>query len=66
MINFNLKQILYDQKISQNEFAKMTGIPKATISDLCNNKRKSIQFNHLLTIVKKLNITDFNDLFKVD
>ncbi|WP_072533800.1 helix-turn-helix domain-containing protein [Lactiplantibacillus plantarum] len=54
MIIFHLKELLQQQKISQNKFARMTGIRPNTINDLVNNKTKRLEiatFNKILKVI---------------
>lgn len=60
MIIFHLKELLQQQKISQNEFARMTGIRPNTINDLVNNKTKRLEiatFNKILKVIVRWGYT---------
>lgn len=52
MIIFHLEELLQQQKISQNELARMTGIRPNTINDLVNNKTKRLEIATLNKILK--------------
>lgn len=52
--------------MNQKEFAKLTGLRPATISQLVNNKYDRIQLSHLLAVMDALNTTDFNDLLTIE
>lgn len=52
MIIFHLEELLQQQKISQNEFARMTGIRPNTINDLVKNKTKRLEIATLNKILK--------------
>lgn len=53
MIIFHLEELLKQQQISQNKFARMAGIRPNTINDITNNN------------VKRLEITTLNKILKI-
>lgn len=55
MIIFYLKDCLKELNISQNKFARQSGIRPNTINDLCNNKTKRIEICTLEKIMSTLN-----------
>lgn len=59
---FKLKKLLDAKGISQKEFARMTGLREATVSEICNNTRTTINKKHLIIIMKALRITKLEDL----
>lgn len=55
MIKFQLDTILKANDISQNKFAKETGIRPNTINNIVNNKTKRIEVKTIDKIVKQIN-----------
>lgn len=53
MIIFHLEELLEKENISQNKFARITGIRPNTINDIVNNKVQRIE---LRTLTKILNV----------
>lgn len=64
-ITIKLKDILKEKNITQKELAEMTGLREATISELANNSRNAINKDHLILIMKALNITDLNRIINL-
>lgn len=64
-IRLRLKEILKESGISQIELSKMTGIGVATIANLVNNRTNTINRTQLLTIMKALDIENFNYIIEV-
>lgn len=54
MVIFHLKNLLKQQHLSQNEFARMTGIRPNTINDIANNKMRRIEVVTLNKILKAI------------
>lgn len=50
---------------TQKDFADDVELRAATISQLVNNKYDRIQLAHLLQLMQKLNITDFNEILEI-
>ena len=53
-----LDQIMYDRNLSVRQVSIMTGIPKSTISDICNGAMPRIDIMEKLAIGLKIKITD--------
>lgn len=64
-IRLTLDKHLLNRNLKQFEFAEMSGLRTATISQLVNNKYERIQLDHLLTIMETLDITDFNNILEI-
>ncbi|CAM3056129.1 helix-turn-helix domain-containing protein [Lactiplantibacillus plajomi] len=64
MIQSQLKSILEDRTISNDEFASMTGINPQTLTKLLSGRAKSISFSNLNTIARVLDM-NLDDLFVV-
>ena len=54
MIKTNLKDILYDQKMTQKELALKSGVMEYQISKIANNQMKDIMVGSLKKICKAL------------
>ena len=65
-INLKLDEALADRGLSQKQFSELTGIRRATISELCNLKRVQINIGQLVIIMLLLQITNINDLLEVE
>lgn len=65
VFNMKLKEVLERKGISQKELSRMTGIREGTISELANNSRTVYNKNHLIKIMKALNIVELSDLLEL-
>lgn len=54
MIYFNLKNILNKENLSQNKFAKDSGVRPNTINDIVNNYSQRLEIKTLNKIVQEL------------
>ncbi|MDA2738424.1 helix-turn-helix transcriptional regulator [Bacillus cereus group sp. Bc015] len=63
-IRCKLGEILKDRGITMQELSDLTGIRVATISELINMKRTTINVPHLIVIAMTLRITDMKDLLE--
>lgn len=61
-----LGDILVERGISQKEFAKMTGLREATISEFTNSRRLNINISHLTIIMASLNIYDIKEIIDIE
>ena len=64
--NINIKKLLNDYGISLRELSRLADIRHATLSELANNKRKSIHFDHIKRISEALNITDIRKIIEIE
>ena len=60
-----LDEHLKIKNLMQKEFAEESGLRKATVSQLANNKYDRIQLDHLLKVMETLEITDFNKILRI-
>lgn len=60
-----LKETLKKKNMSQYRLSEMTGITKASISEICNNKRDAINFSTLDKICDALDC-DISDILERD
>lgn len=65
-VNINIKKLLNDYGISLRELSRLADIRHATLSELANNKRKSIHFDHIKRISEALNITDIRKIIEIE
>jgi len=65
-IKIRLGDHLKNRGISQKEFSEMAGLREATVSQLVNNKYDRVQLSHLLTVMKTLEIHDFNKILTIE
>lgn len=65
-VNINIKKLLNDHGISLRELSRLADIRQATLSELANNKRKSIHFDHIKRISEALNITDIRKIIEIE
>lgn len=62
---FKLADILKEKNLTVRECAKLTGLRLATISDMMNGNKSSINLHHILVIMVCLRITDINDIVEI-
>lgn len=65
MIHIRLKEILNERQLTQKELSVMTNIKPATISEIANDQRTTINKKHLETIIDVLEITDISDIIEI-
>lgn len=65
MIHVRLKEILNERKITQKQLSEMTNIKAATISEIANDQRTTINKKHLETIIDTLKITDIGEIIEI-
>ncbi|WP_145040978.1 helix-turn-helix transcriptional regulator [Paenibacillus sp. Y412MC10] len=61
-LHIKLQEVLDERGLKQKELAALTGIRLGTISEICNNRRSTINREHLEIIAEKLDITEVNEL----
>jgi len=59
-------EIIRARGITQTELSDMSGVRQASISELSNNMRKSINREHLAKIADALEIDDISELLVID
>lgn len=64
-IKLQLNQLMHKHNLSITQLHIKTGIRRATLSELANERRQRIQFEHLEKIVNALNIQDMNELLSI-
>ncbi|RIJ63785.1 helix-turn-helix transcriptional regulator [Rummeliibacillus sp. POC4] len=64
-IKLKLDEHIKKLNIQQKEFAEMSKLRPATISQMVNNKYDRIQLEHLLKVMQTLDLTDFNEILEI-
>lgn len=64
-IVIDVKAKLKEQKMSQKTLAELTGLREATISEIINNRRSTINRKHLGLILDALKIKDMNEVITI-
>lgn len=62
---FKLGDVLEEKKISIRECARLTGLRPATISDLVNGKKSSINLHHICILMRFLNLASMTDIVEI-
>lgn len=65
-IHLKLADALAERGLSQKQFSELTGIRRATISELCNLKRVQINIGQLAIIMLLLKITNITDIIDIE
>ncbi len=61
-IVIKIAQLTKKNKISLRELSRLTDIRHAALSELSNDKRENINFNHIVRIAEALNISDIREI----
>ncbi|MBE7117302.1 helix-turn-helix transcriptional regulator [Bacillus paranthracis] len=61
-----LGELLKERGMSQGDLSRLTGIRVATINEIANIKKLSINWLHLVPIMIALRITDMNEIISVE
>ena len=64
-VEIKLGEILKERDLSQGDLHRMTGIRVATINEIVNAKKYSVNIVHLVCIMASLRITDVREIFDV-
>lgn len=60
-----LKEALEEADMTQSELAELTGLRRATISEIAQNSRTVMNKSHLGKIMDALDLTDMNDILEL-
>lgn len=63
--SFKLADRLRERNLTMRDFAKMSGLRLATISDMCNGKKQSLNLHHVLICMLVLRITKLSDIIEI-
>lgn len=61
-IDFKLKKILEEKKMSQKQLSQLSGVRESTLSDIVRGARTVINFEHLSKISKALELSSINEI----
>ncbi|OMI07669.1 XRE family transcriptional regulator [Bacillus paralicheniformis] len=61
-----LGEVLKERGLSQGDLHRLTGIRTASLNDMANAKKQSINVLHLVAIMCALRITDIRELFDIE
>ncbi|MDQ6423051.1 helix-turn-helix transcriptional regulator [Paenibacillus sp. LHD-117] len=61
-VSIKIKELLKRKEISLRELSRLTDIRHATLSELSNQKRENINFNHIEKIAEALDISDIREI----
>ena len=61
-VKVRLRELLKERGMTQAEFAKISGLRTAAVSELCNQMRTSIHVEHIRKVAEALDIRDMNEL----
>ena len=65
-VKIKLGDILEKRKLSQGDLHRLTGIRMATINELINGKKNSINLAHITVIMIALRIYDMREIFDIE
>lgn len=60
-----IKKVLEEKNMSQSELAEITGLRRATISEMAQNSRTVINKVHLSKVMDALDITELDDILEL-
>lgn len=64
-VKVNINELLKKNNISLRELSRLTDIRHAALSELANQKRENINFNHIEKIATALNIRDIREIIEL-
>ena len=64
-LHWKLKEMLKDRRISQREFAELSGLSFPTINALCNNKSKQWREGTIVILMKYFNLKRLDQLIEI-
>ena len=65
-IKLNLRRLLEEKNVTQQQLSAMTGIRQATISEMVNRRRRSVNLDYLERILTVLDVKDPSRLIEFD
>ena len=66
IIIVKIHELLQQEDISLRELSRLTDIRHAALSELANQKRQNINFNHIEKIADSLDIEDIRDIITIE
>ncbi|QGH36216.1 helix-turn-helix domain-containing protein [Gracilibacillus salitolerans] len=64
-VEINLNELLHHYNLSLNQLHLITGVRRATLSEMANGKRQRIQLEHIEKIANALDISDINEIITI-
>ncbi|MGP4038799.1 helix-turn-helix domain-containing protein [Gracilibacillus sp. D59] len=64
-VEITVNELLHQHNLSLNQLHLMTGVRRATLSELANGKRQRIQLEHIEKIANALDINDINKIITI-
>ncbi|WP_163583224.1 helix-turn-helix domain-containing protein [Gracilibacillus saliphilus] len=64
-VEINLNELLHHYNLSLNQLHLITGVRRATLSEMANGKRQRIQLEHIEKIANALEISDINEIITI-
>lgn len=64
-LELNLKDYLKRNNLTQTEVANLTGIRQASISEMCNMRKRSLNLDHLEKLINHFQIERLEELLKI-
>lgn len=65
-INIKLKKLLKEKNVTQKELAEKTGLREATISEIANNARTTINKEQIIAIMKALGVKELDKIIELN
>ena len=65
VVRFKLAEVMQERQLTQSDLHKLTGIRLATISEMANAKKLSINVAHLVALMSALRIQDVRELVDI-
>lgn len=62
IIRLKVRELLNKQNMTQSRLSEISGVPPATLSDIVNDKRSSVNKVHLVRIAEALRVKNINEL----
>jgi putative transcriptional regulator len=63
-IRIKVKEILEARGLNQKQFSELVGLREATISEIANGQRSTLNKKHLCLIATALQVEDINELIE--
>ncbi|ENH95513.1 XRE family transcriptional regulator [Gracilibacillus halophilus YIM-C55.5] len=64
-VKIALNELLHEYNLSLHQLHLLTGVRRATLSELANGKRQRIQLEHIEKIANALDIHDINQIITI-
>lgn len=61
-VRLKVRELLNERNMTQSRLSEISGVPPATLSDIVNDKRSSVNKIHLVRIAEALRVKNINEL----